>query len=120
MSYWDVLKNWKISDGTDTRHYGCSLPLYYVGDRPVIVIGRDWPFSVVMWALMIYYYFGQFKYMYHTPGYPVLSDISFQIIRIVHFITCFLTTFINSGVFSFRSFEDFSRNYKIGARNIRE
>ena len=120
LSYMDVIRSMKISDGSDKRHYGYCLPLYYCKGRPVIVLGRDWPFSAVMWLLMIYYYFSGFNIMYFSPYFPVISNIVFQILRIIHFIACFQTTFINSGFYNFNSYEDFSKNFKIGAKNMEE
>jgi hypothetical protein len=120
MRFMDKIKSLRFNDGSDRRHYGAGLPIIYIGNHPWVVIGKDWPFMMAVWIMMICYYFGGFANMYIIPRYYELSYAFLFVMRIAHFVSCFTTTLLNPGHASKKSFEHFNSDFKIGARNYKE
>lgn len=108
------------NDGSDKRHYGRNLPQVYVGTRPFIVIGPDWPFCLVTWSVMLWFYFGSCSDMYIHYKYYWETYAFFFVQRTVHFISCFSATLTNPGFACNVSLQKWNEEFKVGAKSADE
>ena len=96
----------KFRDPEDPRHFGRCMPFCYWNGNPLVVIGPDWPFSIVM-IIFICGFWESSTQILILPNHVLLTSFIMYTLKSLHYGVMFTMVLKNPGIMS-------SHDYYVG------